>query len=252
MSSAKIVALVFAVAVLAAAGVFVPQHRQLQRAWAEHHDLAARQGQLIAERDAASNAVRTARLELQAAQADRPELIRLREEVGLLRRERDTLKARLAQPTAPVVTAKAIAKPGRYMTSGQLSFAGYGAPEAALESMTWAMLHGDYDKSLATLGPELQQAELANPKGRDEFEARRRAMVPLFKGMQILASKTLSDDTVELKVQVDLVSLDASEEMPMLLIQPMVKVGADWKLGNAERPYDEAWDQGGSSQPPAQ
>ena len=244
MSSVRTFVLILGVAALAGTGVYLVQQTRLERVRAQYQALVVREARLVAERDAAANSARSTKLELAGLQANQAELERLRSEISQVRRERDELKQRLSRIPTPAVAAKTDIEPRPYITSGQLAFAGYATPEDALESMTWSMMNGDYDQSLASLGPELQQEELAKDRGREEFEARRQVQAPLFKGMQILASKMLADDTVELKVRVDaLPSPDATTELPLLVIQPMVKVGDEWKLGNPERAFDEGWDQ---------
>ena len=248
MSKATTLALVLGAAALAGTGVYLPQQRQLQRVRAEYRDMAARQTRLIAERDEVAGKLQARGSELEGLQIDRAELTRLREEVALLRRERDTLRLRAAQSAPMLSTGTPAPKPEGYIARDQLAYAGYDTPEAALVTMTWAMMSGDYEQSLASLGPELRMDEMANEDGPIEFEARRQVLAPLFKGLQILASKALSDDIVELKVQVDSYTAPGTTvEIPSLIIQPMVKVGNEWRLGNAERAYEGAWDQ--DSQP---
>ena len=250
MSNARTLGLIFSGAVIAGVAVYWPQQGELRRFQADNRDLVRREAQLTVERDETAKTLSATRVELRNLQGEHLELTRLREEIVPLRAERDALKQRLAQVPAAAPVPKVSAKPGFYRTKGQLAFAGYTTPQAALESMTWAMLNGDYDQSVASLGPELQAEELAKPKGREEFEARRKVMAPLFKGMQILATKTFADDAVELKVKVDAdPAPDAGVEVPRLLIQPMVKVGNEWKLGNAERAYEQGWDAAATGAP---
>ena len=48
---------------------------------------------------------------------------------------------------------------GAYLVKNQFAFAGYATPEAALESMLWAYLNGDYDMVMSSVGPK-DQADL--------------------------------------------------------------------------------------------
>ena len=240
--------MILAAAALAATAVYLPQQRLARTLRAEADQLAARASQLTKDREDALKEARLARIELEGLQVDRTELARLREETGQLRKERDSLRQRLAQPSVPTPAAQPIPHAGAYLPREKLGFAGYATPEAALVTMTWAMMSGDYEQSLLSLGPELRLQELANDVGPVEFEARRQATAPFFKGMQILASKVLADDIVELKVRIDATpgTADATS-LPSVVIQPMVKVGNDWKVGTAERDYEGGWDE--SSQP---
>jgi hypothetical protein len=76
-------------------------------------------------------------------------------------------------------------------------------------------------------------------------------MAPLFKGLQIAARKTLDENRVELKVKMDADPLPNSPaNATAFVIQPMVKVGNEWKLGGSTRGYDSAWDNNGQIQLP--
>ena len=55
-------------------------------------------------------------------------------------------------------------------------------------------------------------------------------------GMQVLATKPIGSDRVELKVRLD------SENRVTVLIFPMVAIGNEWKLGNDIQSYTQAWD----------
>lgn len=74
-------------------------------------------------------------------------------------------------------------------------------------------------------------------------------MAPLFKGMQILAQKTLPDGMVELKIKQEYdpaIAQVAGRDLPEYLVQPMVKVGNEWKFGGSTRDYSGTWDEPGT------
>jgi outer membrane murein-binding lipoprotein Lpp len=253
MSRATTFALILGVAALAGTGVYVPQQRQLQRVRAEYRTLAARQAGLMAERDGATQAAQAARSEVEGLQVDRAELKRLREETTQLRRERDALRLRVPQPTPPVAAGKPLAKPEGYILREQLAFAGYATPEAALESTTWAMMKGTYDQALAGLESEEMKREVQDSVSREQFETQRDTLAAALKGMQIVARKTLDGDRVELKFKMDSDPLPNNQgDQPPLVIQPMLKVGDDWKLGGSTRPFEPEWDNDGQIQSLAQ
>jgi hypothetical protein len=78
-------------------------------------------------------------------------------------------------------------------------------------------------------------------------------MAAAFKGMQIVARKTLDGDRVELKVKLDADPLPNSQvNPPTFMAQPMVKVGNEWKLGGSTRPCQPDWDNDGEIQTFAQ
>jgi hypothetical protein len=71
---------------------------------------------------------------------------------------------------------------------------------------------------------------------------------PLLKGMQIVARKTLAENWAELKVKMNADPIpNSKQEMPAFMIQPMVKVGNEWKLGGSTRGYRDGdkWEQDG-------
>jgi hypothetical protein len=252
MSSGKIITGLLVAALLGVAVIYLLQQRQLEQLRAANQDLLARQQQLAADREAAEAAAQATTKAQLRQQQEHLELLRLRNQVEQLRRERDAAKQRASQPApAPAATAPTATSSGRYITADQLTFAGYATPEAALESMTWAMMKGTYEQSIASLGPEMQKSELNDPKSRDQFEKGRKQFAPLFKGLQVVARKSLGDDRVELKVKMDADSPpDSKVAMPPYMIQPMVKVGNEWKLGGSTRGYTEKWDQDGQIESP--
>jgi len=175
-------------------------------------------------------------------------LLRLRNEVGQLRQAAKQRASERAAP--PAGTGQAAANPGRYISKDQLAFADYATPEAALQSMAWAMVKGTFEQTVAALKSEEQPDELSSGKEREEFETNRKIMEPFFKGLQIVARKTLAEDRVELKYKMDSDPIPNNNvEMPRVVIQPFVKIGTEWKVGGSTRAYQDNWDQDGQIQP---
>ena len=139
---------------------------------------------------------------------------------------------------------------GAYLVKNQFAYAGYATPEAALESMLWAYLNGDYDMVMSSVGPK-DQADLkkqfgGNPK---RFQSQMRRASTQFKGVQILARKTVSTDRVELKFQIVTPGGGSGRVTTNCMIQPMVKIGNEWKLVmNENTQYKTNWDQSGDIQ----
>ena len=139
---------------------------------------------------------------------------------------------------------------GAYILKNQFAFAGYATPEAALESMLWAYLNGDYDMVMSSVGPK-DQADLkkqfgGNPK---RFKSQMRRESTQFKGAQILARKTVSADKVELKFQIVEPGGSGGRVTTNCMIQPLVKIGNEWKLVmNESTQYKTNWDQSGEIQ----
>jgi hypothetical protein len=110
------------------------------------------------------------------------------------------------------------------------------------------MISGNYESTIEGLSPELQAEALNDPKDRETFETGLEKEMPLFKGMQIAARKVLGDEKVELKVKMD---ADPHQDRPNtteFMIQTMVKIGSEWKLGGSTREYHPNWDKTGDVQ----
>lgn len=104
--------------------------------------------------------------------------------------------------------------PGSYIAKKQLANVGYSTPEAALETAIWAMMSVNYDKTIESP----------------------------FKGMQIVAKKTIADDKVELKVLMEATSTKSPGNKYRL--QTMAKIGNAWKVDGGTRGYVASWDNG--------
>jgi hypothetical protein len=119
-----------------------------------------------------------------------------------------------------------------YVTREQLEFAGYDTPENSFQSLNWAAMSGDYTNWLAALAPAARQEELADTNNLERFRRSNNGI----SGWQILASKPVGSDRVELEVEVD------SQNSAAVFIYPMVAIGNEWKLGDDINPYTHAWD----------
>jgi RNA polymerase sigma factor (sigma-70 family) len=250
MFTAKAIAVLAGAVIVAGGGTYFVQQTKLQQLKAENEKLAAVQEQSAADHEAALKSLRAASQPPALADADKTELLRLRNEVAQLRRERAAEKGRTVPgspaPASPRLPTKTATKPGAgYVTRDQLAFLGYSTPENALQSMTWAMTVGTYEQTLTGLAPELQKEELKDSKGRENFETQRPKMGSQLKGIEILARKNLAADRVELKARYDLDNPSGGQPIPDLMIQPMIKVGDEWKVGGSTRSYDQTWEKDG-------
>jgi hypothetical protein len=132
--------------------------------------------------------------------------------------------------------------PGSYITKKQLANVGCSMPEAALETVTWAMMNANYDKTIESFAPEMQTEMKKDPNDRKQFESAMKRGAPSFKGMQIVAKKTIADDKVDLKVLME----DTRAKSPgnKYYLQMMAKIGNEWKVGGGTRGYQANWDNG--------
>jgi hypothetical protein len=143
--------------------------------------------------------------------------------------------------------------PGSYITKNQLANVGYNTPEAAFETMMWAMMNGNYDKLTESFSPEIQaEMKKATDSDRKHFETKAKMDAPLFKGMQILAKKNIADNQVDLKISMDGIEGHRTISKSEYGIQLIVKVGNEWKVAGGFDGYEASWDNGSQLEPTVQ
>ena len=154
-----------------------------------------------------------------------PELLQLRSEITRLTQrkrelagvstEHDNLRTRLA--------AHKSGDGARLLIASKARMAGYNTPEDTMESLLWAMQHGDLTNFVQAFAPEVAQAlPIQTPeawtKALNEFHEQ-------FAGLRILGRQELPDGVVELRV--NLVGRDEGEQ-PLHFKQ----VNGQWKIQN--------------------
>lgn len=124
--------------------------------------------------------------------------------------------------------------PGRLITREQLAFAGYATPEAAEQTMMWALISANWSAVTNSLTPSAQK-EFEDPQEQINFTSNIHSESSRFEGMQILARKDVADDKTELKISIrDRAKKDVQ-------IQQMVRIGGEWKRGQSVA-YAPEWD----------
>ena len=110
------------------------------------------------------------------------------------------------------------------------SFSGYATPEAALQSLAWAVRDGDRQKFLDSMSPEeksRQEKEWADDKrSPDELKIDLQNWVKDVSGVKILDKKTISDDEVILAIY--------TEGEGDVTSFSMKRIGGEWKTGPAK------------------
>ncbi len=169
-----------AVLVAGVATPLVVQHQSETKLREENELLRQQVGQLTqayAENTRLSNLVARAK-ESQALSEDQlSELLRLRWEVGLLRGQTNEL-ARLRRENRQLRSAltagqnsQAVPPPSEaVIPRAAWAFVGYGTPEAALQSVMWAMNNGDVPTYLASFAPDQQKSIATEFAGKPESE----------------------------------------------------------------------------------
>ncbi len=250
--NAKSAAAILGAAILAGTGTYFVQNQRLSLAEARQRELLNQQTQLAAARDEALATAQAKNQEIERLRKDAADLARLRNDVTQLRQQLAAQKTPAAPPIAlPKDATTAVAHPpGSYIAKAQLANVGFATPEAALETITWTMMVGTYDQVNEAAGHDADE-EAKEPNNRAEFTARQQVIAPLFKGMQIVAKKVLTEDKVELKVRHEydpaVVELN-KRPMPSFYRQPMVRVGTNWRLGGSTREHTPEWDTTGQIQ----
>jgi hypothetical protein len=217
------------------------QAKLRENAEASRHEVEQIAG-LSAENERLSNQVAWARTAQSLAPEELSELLRLRGQMGLLRRtdkEEAQLQATNAQLRAAQVAwekqvAEARAAPN-FWAKDRLAFAGYAEPEATLQTVLWAMNTGDVKSYLAgwASGDDVNVLfgwELRD-KGETELASGRKSLAETLGpaiGFHILDKKVESPDQVILNL-----SFDGEGKARKFVVQ---KSGNEWKLTDLLRP----------------
>ncbi len=242
--------LIAAVVIAAAVGTpLVLQHRANEALRAENTALREQTAQL--EKLRAENQRLAGQMEAEAARplAEHEELMRLRGELGVLRRQ----LAGMAQTKPAAPAAQPPGKTAGYLTRDQLAFGGFATPETAFESAIWAIMNGNYDIVRQSMSPDMLKVAEGDPTFRTNIESVPSNAWALVEGVQIMVKKTLADDQVELKVWMgDQYSGGPSApSVGNFFIQPLVKIGNEWKMSGSSRGVSPDWEQSGQVQPEA-
>jgi hypothetical protein len=206
--------------------IVIKQHLRIGRLRESRRHLAAQYQELSATNTSLLSGDAALNDELIRLQQQNLELLRLRSQLAEARQQ---LAAADAEPSRTANTNELAG----YLTKGQLRFVGFNTPENAFQSLNWAAANGGYTNWLACLSPGAQEEELQNSKSLEEFQ---RGLINKITGMQVLATKAIGSDRVELKVRLD------SESAVNVLIFPMVVIGSEWKFGGDINSYTQAWD----------
>ena len=160
----------------------------------------------------------------------RSELLRLRNEVGRLREQSNELaklRAALAteqkiQSNKPVVAAnQSEAIPKEAWTN-----VGYATPEAAFQTICFAMSRGDVQTYMDSLSPEMQTKMMKAFQGKSEAEIAAGEMAEMkpVNDFQIVGEIEVGPDQVQMLVHT------AGEDLNNIFI--MTNVNSSWKFAN--------------------
>ncbi len=187
---------------------------------------------LVAENAGLSNIVAQASAGKALPEDESGELLRLRGEVGALRRQTADLDGALAENRE----AHAAAEPGTNAVKGvptadywprdSWAFAGYATPDAALQSSLWAANKGDLKTVAAAATGQLRDSLEAGLAEKSETEMSTRLMdeVAGVQSIQVLDRAVQPDGTV----QITAVFQERYDTRTTKVI--LQKVGGEWKI----------------------
>jgi RNA polymerase sigma factor (sigma-70 family) len=203
--------------------------------------------QLQKERGESSSRITALREENRRLGSNTLELLRLRNEVGQIHRERtNSNQAATAKRPPAGARLRAQNSDARFLSLDELSNVGYSTPLKAIQTISWAVLKGSFDDANAGLSPDLLAAHPPKPQDAEEFKRKQPEAAREFKGLRVVAQKNISLDRVELKVMYVQTPADPTQEVkPAFSIQPLVKIGEEWKLGGNTRTFTEQWEREG-------
>lgn len=208
------------------------------RSQAELHEaraaLRAQTEQLAAQ---AAESARLSNLLAQASEAQQPnangggELLRLRGEIGSLRRqtndlamlqaENERLRAGAGRTGTPPPTAQDKIE-HEYIQKDSWAFKGFADPESAFQSAVWAMSRGDAKTFLSALSPEAENFKDVQSKSESQITAENKREMEKVTAFKILDKEAVSDSEV-------LLTIYAEGENALTRFK-MQRVGDEWKI----------------------
>jgi hypothetical protein len=224
----KSVTAILVAAVTAGTSTHLLQKHEANRLRTENQTLTTQQAQLTSERDTAKADVLQKNEEVEQFKNEKLELLRLRGEVGALRKqasETANLKAenlRLRAASEGLQNSQPIQNPTTTQTKfpkEAWAFAGYATPESAMHTWIWAMDKGDKKAMLDSLIPEEQT------QWKKMLESQSMSKSP-FNAYSFVTKEMISDEEATLTVVSDFPDGRHTGNQKMSL----KKIGDDWKI----------------------
>ena len=234
----KTLAGTIAAAVVVGITVYMVQQHRIASLELQRQSAIAERDEAVAGREEALTWLKLKEQQLKSVQQQNGELLALRGEAARLRDQVTKQKEQRPPGTLEPTGTAPTPQPGDYISKEQLAFVGFSTPERCWESCIWAMFSGNFDAMTNSFGPEMQR-EFGDPQMKAEFEATIKSNTQNFGGMQVLARKEIAEDKVELKILMH----DKTDEIS---IQPIVKVGDEWKRQGNSRGYTAEWEKSGT------
>ena len=179
---------------------------------------------LMAENERMSNLVAQANSPQSLPDDQSLELLRLRGEAGLLRRQTRELEA--VRNENLQARGGGAAPTAGYWPRGAWAFAGYASPDAALQTYLWSANNGDLKALRASATGEVrkQMDEELGGKSETEVSNMARDHIASLKSVRVLNREVQADDAVVLTAVFE----ERTNTQTVKLL--MKKVGNDWKF----------------------
>jgi len=193
-----------------------------------------------AETQRLSNLLAQANSAHQLSTSQASELLRLRSEVGALRRQTNDLakmqaeNSRMRAAVSNAATKAALKETKTDQDSldkESWAFAGYADPESAFQSAVWAMSRGNVKTILSSLHPDGQDFKEAQAKSESELAAENKAEFEKVTSYKIVDKQTMSDNEVILTVYAQGVNATTKFRFQ--------RAGNDWKVIGPVRPDEK-------------
>ena len=241
----KSVAAIAAAALLGGTAGYLAQKQKADQLQAKSEAALAQLEQAKADLKAAQKALAARDQELQKMQTVTVDLARARNQIAQLRQPRQTAAQNASSPAnaAAISAARAAFPPGAYVSREQLAFAGYSSPEATMQSLAWAAINGQTNIVENAVSSDMPQSR----QFAAQLQMALQSAGPFFKGMQIQSQKALADDSVELKIKVDVQSDpsgSANLPPPFNLVR-LMRVDNEWKINAEPQDYTPDWEKTG-------
>jgi hypothetical protein len=138
-----------------------------------------------------------------------------------LRAENQRLRVGAKSDSGP---ASGASEPANMIAKERLSDAGFGSPEATLQTFLWAMREGNIGSIRNCISEEAIKQGIWQPI--EDAQGGAPPLMAGFKGFRVVAKKVVSADQVKLGIQI---SADGESSPPELAI-PFKRVGSEWKI----------------------